>query len=149
MTLAQNNNMTFSAYILSLFDEKENKIDEFNKGGLKLARKKKTELHFNLFHMANTLDTIVRMSKNSFIGGRGKKFNMEPIILVINEANKIYRKMPLRDRKALEWDMQNLNELKDVENLKEMLGFRKILDGKPQKVNEITFNDGKVREKLK
>lgn len=99
----------------------------FDKRELRKMRNKKTELHYDLFHPSNTLQTIIKMSKGSFILHRGEDINMKPIIAVIKEANKVYSALPKEERKLISADMKKLNELKDPNILRKILGIAKYV----------------------
>lgn len=140
-------------FIISLLFSKQNINDKnivFDKKALKMARKEKTEKHFNLFHPKNTLETIIKSAKASFILSLGKSIDMLPIRSIIKEANKVYSLLPKEDKKILKNQMLMINDLDDEERIKTLLGidnYFKIRKESKGDLEKISFDDGNTREK--
>lgn len=92
-----------------------------------MIRKQKTELHYNLFHPKNTLKTIFENAKASFILSHGEDINMKAICRIISESEKVYRALPLNERKILKFDMINLRKYKDIDYLRKGLMLNKMM----------------------
>lgn len=125
---------------------------KYNKSDLKMIRKKKTELHYNLYHVSNTLETIFKIAKKSFIVSRGKNINMKSVNRVILESKKVYDAMPKQDKKIIADDMKYLLELKDIENLKRVLFINKLIEmveNKDMRIDMIPSSNFNMIEKVK
>jgi hypothetical protein len=124
------------------------KDNKFDKKALTMARKEKTELHFNLFHPKNTLVTVFKMAKGSFVLSHGENINMKPIVRVINESEKIFNALPSQQKKIIRDDMINLRKYKDVFYLRKGLMLDKVMSKfKPD--SEFTVLDVSHREMTK
>ena len=139
--------MKSGEYIISLLFPQEKKEDDYSRVKLQMARKEKTEKHFNLYHVKNTLKTIIETTKASFIASQGKNINMKSVIAIVLEAEKVYRKFPKKDRLILQQDMINLKTLKDKENLIRILGLSNFI--KENEKNKFMTFDFSRRENTK
>lgn len=146
MDEAQSRGMSLSSLIRRrvLMD---NNIDEktFNKKELKKALKNKTDLHYNLYLVSNTLRVILRMAKSSFIVGRGKDINMLPIVKIINEAFQIYSIFPSEEQKLLQSDMNHLLCCRDRQYLIDILTVNKEVEHRERM---IMMSNNEAREIL-
>ena len=99
----------------------------YNKGDLKMARKDKTELHYNLFHVKNTIRTVLDLARVSFLVSVGKDIDMKPINAVIHEAQFVYKKMPKKDRALLKNQMGQLEKFRDIGIIRKVLSIDKYM----------------------